>query len=171
MIPPHPTTPTPPAPHPPTPPPHPTSAVPTTPHHATQVLDHIEAEIFGAGRGNYDRSHLLIAGLLERPAISVTPPPPPPHTHMPPPLIAGLLTHVCGVVWCVWYGVCGVVWYVWCGVVCAPLTHAPPPHSDVSTRRHLQHKEGSPQCGFALKRHATHWGLSRRVGRVLAGTI
>ena len=34
-----------------------------------QVLNHIEAEIFGAGRGNYDRCHLLLAGLLERPAM------------------------------------------------------------------------------------------------------
>ena len=40
-----------------------------------KVLDHIEAEIFGAGRGNYDRCHLLLAGLLERPALEVPPPP------------------------------------------------------------------------------------------------
>ena len=37
----------------------------------TQVLDHIEAEIFGAGRGDYDSCHLLLAALLERPAITV----------------------------------------------------------------------------------------------------
>ena len=50
---------------------------PHTPHAPAhpQVLDHMEAVLFGAGRGNYDRSYLLMASLLERPAISVPHPP------------------------------------------------------------------------------------------------
>jgi hypothetical protein len=43
-------------------------------HHSfltAQVLDHIEAQIFAAARGDYDRSHLLLAALLERKPISV----------------------------------------------------------------------------------------------------
>ena len=36
-----------------------------------QILEHIEAEVFAAGRGDYDQCHLLMAALLERPAIMV----------------------------------------------------------------------------------------------------
>ena len=36
----------------------------------SQILSHIEKEIFAAGRGEYDRTHLLLAALLERAAVA-----------------------------------------------------------------------------------------------------
>ena len=38
-----------------------------------QVLQHMETELFAAANGDFDRAHLLIAALIERPAVKVMP--------------------------------------------------------------------------------------------------
>ena len=58
---------------------HPTTCIPTPCSYLPRCRylnsEHIEAEVFAAGKGDYDSSHLLMAALLERPAIMVRPTP------------------------------------------------------------------------------------------------